>query len=82
MHRDRIRQVPGNRARLAVAVMDAAVLHRDALDAAGEIGRPGYDIGVAAADALDHRFLGLAEVLVTAVHQCHPLDAARQIGRP
>src|SRR5437868_5548980 len=33
MHRDGIGQIPGIRARLAVAVMNATVLHRDALDA-------------------------------------------------
>ena len=53
MHRDRVGQVPRIGARLAVAVGDAAVLHRDALDAAGQVDRPGDAVGIVAADALD-----------------------------
>src|SRR5262245_22351414 len=59
MHWDRIRQVPRIGARLAVAVVDAAVLHRHALDAAGQVDRPRDAGGAVATAALDHALPGL-----------------------
>ena len=55
MHRNRVRQIPGDHARLAVAVRAAAMLDRDALDAAGEIGRPGHGVGIGGVHLLDDR---------------------------
>ena len=55
VRRHRIGQIPGQRARLAVAVRDDVVLDADALDAAGQVGRPGH----VTADLLDGgKFVG------------------------
>src|SRR5262249_21971989 len=64
VHRNRIRQVPRIGARLAVAVVDAAVRPRHPLDAPGEGDGPRDRVGVVAADALDDGLLGVGEVLV------------------
>src|SRR5262245_33963038 len=66
MHRDRIWQVPRIGARFAVAVVDAAVLHRHALDAAGQVDRPGDAVGIVATDAPDYRLRGCGECRVLA----------------
>src|SRR5713226_3867931 len=77
VHGDRIRQIPGNHARLAVAIGYAAVLDRDALDAAGKIERPGNGIGIGCVDPPDDFHLRSSEVLVPA----EPLeDAESELG--
>src|SRR5215207_3003329 len=64
--RDRVRQVPGIRPGLAVAVVDHPVLEADPLDAAREVDRPRHRVDVVAADALDDGELLRLEVLVPA----------------
>ena len=66
VHRDGIRQAERVGARLAVAVRHAAVLDRDALDAAGQIDRPGHRIRRGRVDLVDHRQFGFGQVLVPA----------------
>src|SRR6266700_2974493 len=70
---DRIGQVPRNGACLAVAVVDATVRHGHPQDGAGEVNRPGHAIGIVAADALDHRFLGRGEIVVPTEFLEHPI---------
>jgi hypothetical protein len=53
VHRHRVRQVPGDRPGLGVAVGAAAVRQDDPLDAAREVGGPGDVVDVLAADPLD-----------------------------
>src|SRR5262245_20713934 len=72
--RDRFRQIPRIRARLAVAVVDAAVLHRHPLNAAGQVDRPRDAVGVVAADALDDRLLGRGEIRVPPELLEHPVS--------
>src|SRR5262245_60613567 len=64
VHRHGIGQAEGIGAGLAIAVVHAAVLHGDALDAARKIDRPGHRIRVGAADALDGGALGLVKIAV------------------
>src|SRR6266446_2459330 len=66
-------QVPRIGARLAVAVVNAAVRQRHALDAAGEVDGPRDRIGIVAADTLDDRLLGGGEVLVPTELLEHPV---------
>ena len=51
MRRDGVRQAERIGARLAVAVGDAAVLDRDALDAARQVDRPGHRVRVGGVDS-------------------------------
>src|SRR6266850_1921599 len=77
VHRNRVRQVPCIRARLAVAVGNAAVLDRDTLNAAREIDLPRYGIGIGGVHLLDDRHFLRGEVLVPA----EPFqDAERKLG--
>ncbi len=62
--RNRIRQIPGDGARLAVAEGAATVRNRHPLDAAGEIGRPRDSVGSVAADFLNHREFLRGEIRV------------------
>src|SRR5215207_2562691 len=64
VHRNGIGQVPGERPRLAVAVVHDAMLEADALDSAREVDRPGNAVHVVAADLVDDGPLLGAEVLV------------------
>jgi hypothetical protein len=66
MHRYGVRQTERIGAGLAVTIVDTAVLHGDALDAAREVDRPGDGAHIIAADLLDGGELGLGEVLVPA----------------
>ena len=66
VHGDRIRQAERVRTRLAVAVVDAAVLHGHALDAARQIDRPGDTIRIGAADTLDGCALSVGQIRVPA----------------
>src|SRR5882757_2956042 len=76
VHRDRIRQIPGDHARLAIAIGAAAVLDRDTLDTARKIERPGDGIGIGCVYPLDDLHLGSGEILVPA----EPLeDAEREL---
>ena len=77
VHRDRVGQIPRIGARLAVAVVDAAVLHRHALDAAGQIDRPGHGVGIGAADLLDRGLFGLGEIAVPAELLQHAVGELR-----
>ena len=64
--RHRVRQVPGHRPRLGVAVMHDAVVEADALDAARQVGRPGHRVHLGAADPGDDGELLRGQVLVPA----------------
>ena len=77
VRRDGIRQAERVGARLAVAVRDAAVLDRDALDAARQVDRPGHRIRRGRVDLVDHRQLGLGQILVPAELLEH---AERELG--
>src|SRR4051812_1495270 len=74
---DGVRQIPGDRARLAVAVRYAAVVDRHALDAAGEVDRPGHGVGVGGVHLLDDRHFLRGEILVPAELLQHP---ERELG--
>ena len=47
--------------------------HGHPLDATGEVDRPGHAIGIVAADALDHRFLGRGKIFVPTELLEHPI---------
>ena len=61
---NRIGKIPGDHARLGVAIGRTAVLDRDTLDSAGKIERPGHGIGIGGIHTLDDFHFLRREILV------------------